>query len=276
VAGRDLGDLQRFVTDVVRGGTPLAAREDLAAEVDAIALPSPRGMTPRDRLEVYREGFWGRHLASLEEDFPTIIALLGGKDAFRRLATAYLAAFPPRTWDLQRLGADMTEFVGTRVPWSDDPLVHDAARLDWAFMEAFDAPDAPPFDPRVLSSAPEDAWPGALVDFHPSVRPLMLRHAAHLLREAARRGEQTKRPAHAPTHLIVHRDAACFLHAVEIEPPALALLESLRGGAPLGDACEACARATSQDPLDVGDRLGGWFQDWTALGWVRAVRFPAP
>jgi hypothetical protein len=273
MAGGDLGDLQRFVTDVVLGGTPLPDRADLAAEVDAMALPSPRGMTPRDRLEVYREGFWARHLASLQEDFPTLIAVLGGNAAFRKLASVYLVAFPPRTWDLQRLGADVPAFVASRTPWSDDPLVHDAARLDWAFMEAFDAPDAPPFDPRVLASAPEDAWPAAHVDFHPSLRPLVLRYAAHELRDAVRRGEPSQRPGPAPTHLVVHRDAACFLHAVPIEAPALALLESLRGGAPLGEACETCARATSQDPLDVGARLGGWFQDWTARGWVSGVRF---
>ena len=48
------GDLQRLVTDLVRGATPLPERPDLAAGVDAIALPGPRGMTPRERLEVYR------------------------------------------------------------------------------------------------------------------------------------------------------------------------------------------------------------------------------
>jgi Putative DNA-binding domain len=273
VASGDLGDLQRRVADLVREVTPLPERADLAADVDAIALPGPRGMTPRDRLEVYRATFWWRHLASLEEDFPTLIAVLGGKAAFRRLASGYLAAFPPRTWDLQRLGADLPAFVASRTPWSDDPLAGDASRLDWAFMEAFDAADAPPFDPRVLASAPEEAWPAAHVDFHPSVRPLALRHPAHELREAVRRGEEPARPGPVPTHLVVHRDAACFLHVVQVEPPALALLETLRQGAPLGEACEACARATSQDPLDVGARLGGWFQDWTALGWVSAVRF---
>lgn len=273
MAGDDLGDLQRLVTDLVRGAIPLPERADLAAKVEAIALPGPRGMTPGDRLEVYRATFWWRHLASLEEDFPTLIAVLGGKQAFRRLASEYLTAFPPRTWDMQRLGSDLPAYVATRVPWSDNPLAHDASRLDWAFMEAFDARDAPPFDPRVIASAPEEAWPAARVGFHPSVRPLALRHPVHELRDAVRRGEQPARPGPSSAHVVVHRDAACFLHAVQVEPSALALLESLRDGAPLGEACEACARATSQDPRDVGARLGAWFQDWTARGWVSGVRF---
>ena len=125
MASGDLGDLQRRVTDLVREVTPLPERADLAADVDAIALPGPRGMTPRDRLEVYRATFWWRHLASLEEDFPTLIAVLGGKEAFRRLASGYLAAFPPRTWDLQRLGADLPAFVASRAPSSDNPLAGD-------------------------------------------------------------------------------------------------------------------------------------------------------
>lgn len=269
MAQRDLAALQRFVTDVVRLGRPVAEHPEVALEVDAVALPSPRGMTPRDRLEVYREMFWWRHLASLQEDFPTLTRIVGGEDAFRALSTEYLAAFPPRTWDLQRLGADVPAFVAAHPRWKLEPLARDAARLDWAFMEAFDAPDAPPFDPRVLASAPEDAWPGARVAFHPSLRLLALDHPAQDLRA----DPTAPLPAPSPTHVVVYRDSGCFLRAAPVEAPAFALLEALGAGAPLGEACETCARAVSQDPLDVGARLGGWFQQWTALGWVSTVRF---
>jgi hypothetical protein len=231
-------------------------------------------MTPRDRLEVYREQFWWRHLAALEEDFPTLRPAVGGQDELRALLAEYLTAFPPRTWDLQRLGAHVPAFVAAHPRLKSDPLARDAARLDWAFMEAFDAADAPPFDPRVLASAPEDAWPGARVAFHPSLRTLSLDHPVHDLRDAARSGEDPALPAPSPTHLVVHRDAECFLHAVVVEAPALALLDALRAEVPLGEACEKCARATSQDPEEVGARLGGWFQDWTARRWVSGVSFP--
>jgi hypothetical protein len=43
----------------------------------------------------------------------------------------------------------------------------------------------------------------------------------------------------------------------------------------LGEACEAAARTSERDPLEIGEKLGGWFQQWTAGGWIRAVRVEA-
>lgn len=272
---RDLAGLQRFVSDAVRGPTLIGSDPALAAQAEALIAPSPRGMAPHERLEVYREQFWLRHLASIDEDFPTLTWVVGGRDAFRELATGYLRACPPCTWDLQRLGVDLPSYLAREARWSDDALARDAGRLDWAFMEAFDAPDSPPFDPRVLASTPEDAWPAARIDLHASLRLLSLAHPVHELRDAVRAGGPVERPAVAPTHLVVHRDAACFLHAVVVEPLAFELLETLRGGVPLGEACEAAARTNQRDPLEIGDKLGGWFQQWTAGGWIRAVRVEA-
>jgi hypothetical protein len=279
--GADLARLQRFVTEAVRGTTPVGAQPSSAAQAESLIAPSVRGMAPHERLEVYREQFWLRHHKNLDEDFPTLIAILGdggelsGRAAFRELAAAYLRAYPPRTWDLQRLGADLPAYVARDQRWREDSLAHDAARLDWAFMEAFDAPDSPPFDPRVLASTPEEAWPAAHIELHASLRLLTLAHPVHEVRAALQGGLDVERPAAATTHVVVHRDPACFLRATALEPIAFDLLERLHGGDPLGEACEAVARASQRDPLEIGEKLGGWFQQWTAAGWIRSVRFDA-
>jgi hypothetical protein len=273
VGERNLGDVQRFVSDAVRGASPIGGDAALRSRAEALISPGPRGMASYERLEVYREQFWLRHLASIDEDFPTLTWVVGGAQAFRELATAYLRACPPRTWDLQRLGIDLPSYLAGHPRWADDPLARDAARLDWAFMEAFDAADSPPFDPRVLASTPEDAWPGARIDLHASLGLLSLAHPVHELRDAVRRGGVSlERPAPARTHLVVYRDAACFLRAAAVDPVAFELLETLRGGVPLGEACEAAARTSRRDPTEIGESLGGWFQQWTAAGWIRAVR----
>jgi hypothetical protein len=269
---RDLAGVQRFVTDAVRGAVPVDRDTGLIARAEALLSPSPRGMAPAERLEVYREQFWLRHLASIDEDFPALTWVLGGRDEFRRLATGYLRACPPRSWDLQRLGIDLPSYLAADARWGQDALARDAARLDWAFMEAFDAADSAPFDPAVLATTPEDAWPGARIDLHASLRLLSLAYPVHELRDAVRAGAAVERPPAMPTHLVVHRDPACFLRAVVVEPLAFELLETLRGGVPLGEACEAAARASQRDPLEIGDKLGGWFAQWTAAGWIRAVR----
>lgn len=272
---RDLTDLQRFVTGAVRGATPVGCDGSLAARASTLLLPSPSGLPPHDRLEIYREQFWIRHLASLDEDFPTLTWVLGGRDAFRALASAYLQAFPPRTWDLQRLGADLPGFVADHPRLQDDALARDAVLLDWAFMEAFDAPDSSPFDAHVLASTPEDAWPTARIDFHASLRLLAIAYPLHDVRTAVQGGAEVERPESVPTHLAVYRDAACFLRAQVLEPLAFELLEALRAGTALGEACEAVARVSGRDPLEIGGELGGWFQQWTAAGWIRGIRFIA-
>jgi hypothetical protein len=269
VPDRHLADVQRRVTDAVqRPSSPTAD----APRAEELLLPSARGMTPAQRLDVYREQFWSRHLASLADDYPTLTWVIGGAGSFRDLAADYLRARPPSTWDLQRLGADLPAFVAGHARWRDEPLARDAARVDWAFMEAFDAADAPPFDPRVLASTPEDAWPGARVALHPSLRFLALGSPVHELRDALKRGAPVTRPAAAITHAVVWRDPSCFLHAASVEPLAFELLVALSGGAPLGEACEAVARAGAADVTELGDKLGAWFQHWTASAWISAVR----
>jgi hypothetical protein len=274
---RDLEDplaaLQRIVTDAVRLPSLIGEDEDLVRRVEELVAPSARGMSAVERLEVYREQFWLRHLPSLEDDYPTL-AWAVGRDAFHALGTEYLLACPPRTWNLQELGADLPGYVASRLPWNSDAIACDAARLDWAFMEAFDAPDAPPLDPRALASVPEDKWQDARIAFNPSCRALPLAYPLHELRNALKQGHACERPAPQVSPTIVCRDAARNLHATAVEPLAFALITALREGALLGEACEHIARSLGEtDPSTLGPRVGAWFQEWTARGWVTAVRF---
>jgi hypothetical protein len=230
-------------------------------------------MTAAERVEIYREQFWLRHLSNLEEDYPTLACVIGAA-ALRELATDYLCAFPPSTWNLERLGKDLPSFLARAHPEHSE-LAVDAARLDWAFMEAFGAPDAPPFDDRALASTPEDAWPGVRVVFHPSLSPLALAYPVHELREAIQRGASPHRPAPSDTRLVVWRDPGCYLRSAPVEPQAFDLLCALRDGAPLGEACEQIAAADpAKMEAELGPRIAGWFQQWTASAWVSAVRLP--
>ncbi|MGO9833729.1 MAG: putative DNA-binding domain-containing protein [Polyangiaceae bacterium] len=266
--------LQTFFVRVAMRRSALGDDAGLVADAERLVVPSPRGMSPADRLDVYREQYWLRHVPSLEEDYPTLAWAVGGPAPFRELAVDYLTAFPPRTWDLQKLGEGLPSHVANSAPWQGDLLVSDAARIDWAFMEAFDAADAPPFDAHVLSVAPEDAWPLATIAFHPSVRALTVAHPVHDLRQAVRDGSVRERPTATTTHVVVWRDAGCRLQAVAIEREAFALLSSLASGMPLGQACDAVARLYGAEAAaDLGPKVSSWFQQWTASGWVSAVRF---
>lgn len=272
---RSLTALQHFIADALRREVSAGDGPAFASDVADLLVPSPRGLDAGARLEIYREQFWLRHLSNLGDDFPTLGWLVGAV-AFREIATGYLVAHPPRSWNLQRLGADLPGYLAARAPWRDDVLPLDGCRLDWAFMEAFDAPDAGPLDLQALTGAPEEAWPGARIALHPSIRRLRLAYPVHHLRDAVKRGDARERPAAAEARVIVWRDAACFLRVASIEPEAFDLLSELARGTPLGPACEAVARAHGcADSTELGTRVGAWFQQWTASGWVSAVHLEA-
>lgn len=267
-----LADLQRYVTVAVRRTSPLGSDAQAADDVGRRVLAGPRGMTPVERLDIYREQFWLRHLANLAEDFPTLSWALGGRAAFEKLAIGYLTACPPKTWDLQRLGERVAEYVASERPWRDAPFLADAARIDWAYVLAFDAPDVSPIDVHVLASTPEDAWPLATIGFHPSLSPLSLRHPAHASRRAIMVGEAAARPAPASTVVAVWRDASCCIRDAEIDPGAFKLLTELAAGRPLGEACESLTRTLEpREASALGARVTEWFQEWTARGWVATI-----
>jgi hypothetical protein len=269
VAGVDLTEIQRLVVEAVMRPDPIEASGSHGAA--ALLRPSARGMTREGRLEVYRDQFWQRHVPSLAEDFPTLRGVMG-EPSFDDLLRRYLLASPPRDWNLQRLGAGVPAFVATHFAPQDDGLAHDAALLDWAFMEVFDAPDAPLLDLRAVATAPPDAWPLARIAFLPALRHVATAHPVAALREAVKKGEPWQRPAAAPGSTVVWRDAACFLHAADVDPVAAQLMIALQSGQRLGDACASVGALHPEIVAEAFDaNVGAWFQQWTASGWLGAV-----
>jgi hypothetical protein len=243
------------------------ATDPAASKTAAAHVAGSARMSPALQLDVYREQFWLRHVKSLREDFPSVQALLGGETAFDRLAAAYLAAHPPDHFRLRDLSAKMPDFLSGTMPWADDPLLADCARLEWALLEAFDAAEAPPLDPSAVAAIREEDWPNARLVLHPSLRFLDLKFPVKDFREAVRAGETPARPEHAHSHYVAYRrNEQLFVEPVE--PGALALLGALANGEALGSAGE---RAAAVDPA-TEEKIGVWFQRWVTLGWVSAIR----
>ena len=241
----ELSALQKLVAEAALRERPLRDDDAMAKRATSAIRESAR-LSSVDQLDIYREQFWARHVHSLEDDFAIARHFIG--------ETAFF------------------ELAATRAPFVDDAMLREAMRLDWAFMEAFDAPRGTPFDPSSIAGATEDAWPRATIVFDPSVRPLALGWPLHEIRAAIRQGESPARPPPRACFVVVFRGPES-LHYAEIEPMAFALLEALRGGAELGAACEAVAKAHGvADADELGPKVGAWFQEWTANGWVSAVR----
>ncbi len=252
-----LADVQRAFGEAIR--SPNAVSEARATFV----APGARG--PATQLETYREQFWLRHVGCMVEDFPALQAVVG-EEAFAALCERYFHAHPPSSFLLRDLGARFAEFLeGAGEP----RFVCDLARVEWAFVDAFDAADAPPLDPASLAGIGEDQWPQAVLALHPSLQLLRLEYPAELVRATFRREGKVLRPEPEPNAMAVYR-RELLLYAEPLEPVAHALLVRLQRGERLGAASEATAAEHPGVALD--QKLGDWFARWTALGWVAAVR----
>jgi hypothetical protein len=265
----NLADSQKFVARALQATVIVDDQPEGPSVTPRFVAGSAR-LTPTAQLEIYREQFWLRHVDAIKDDYATLFALLG-HDAFHSLAEAYLAAHPPTAFSLRDLGADLPVFVATHAPYSEDRLLLDCARLEWAFVEAFDAADATPIAAEAIAAVDEDAWAGARLSFHPALYVVSLEYPAHDYRTIVRRGEDVPRPERAPAHVAIYRGTES-LQYVEIEPLANALYERLAHGEPLGDACEAVASTVPHGALLLEEKVGAWFQFWAASGWITAIQ----
>src|ERR1700758_129123 len=139
-------ELQRRMAQDVR--RPLTAdfemrhTTDDGASVEAIAASyiSPNDwLSSFERLEIYNRQYWFRLISAVSEDFSALNALLGPK-RFDPLILAYLNENPSTSWTLRDLGAKLPSFLESHPEFAGrrHRLAVDVARLEWAYVDAFD------------------------------------------------------------------------------------------------------------------------------------------
>lgn len=73
-------------------------------------------------------------------------------------------------------------------------------------------------------------------------------------------------PDPRPVCLALYRQSRTIQYE-ELEPAAFSLLEALAAGGALGAACDRVAAGLDEAAAEAfGDKMGAWFQRWTALG----------
>jgi hypothetical protein len=92
----------------------------------------------------------------LAENFPRVAALLG-EDRFEALARDYLTDHPSEHPSVRHLGRDLAAAIARRSDVA--PYLADLARLEWARLEVFDAPDSDVMAGDVLRDIPAGRWP---------------------------------------------------------------------------------------------------------------------
>src|SRR5215472_5422591 len=110
-----------------------------------------------ERLEIYNRQYWFRVLASLQEDFPGLQAIVGPL-RFERLCKAYLVDCPSQSFTLRNLGSRLESWL-QRHPEQIRPraaLALEMVRLERAEIEAFDGAAEPVFESADLLTTDPD------------------------------------------------------------------------------------------------------------------------
>ena len=287
-----LAELQREMAAAVM--MPLTPGEDMRrqspdgramADVAATFIAPNSRLTASERLEIYNRQYWFRVLDALAEDFPALRAVVGGR-VFEALSIGYLTAHPSRSFTLRDLGSRLPEWLESHPDFAGrrQRVALDVARIEWAFVEAFDNAERTPLTLDQIATL--DAGSG--LGLQPHLRLLALNYAADelvlALHKQQRRGTSEAGvklevgpapPAKLPklrirpTWVAAHRfDNAVYFRRLEQEE--FLTLAAIRNGLSLGASLEAGFCGSSKTAARLPALVRAWFGHWAELGWICA------
>jgi hypothetical protein len=241
-----------------------AALAPIGGRIDPTLLPlvSGRGpLGPVERLAVYADMSRARLVDVLRDDFPRVAAVLGD-EAFQALAGRYLGRHPSAHPSVRHVGRWFADFVAGETALA--PFLGDLARLEWARVDVFDAPDAEPLRLSDLESIPPARWPMLSLRPIPACRVIECAWPAHELWSALDAGvpvaELDDRPR--ATTIRVWREDWSVSHAAmgELERRAFPLLHR---GEPFAALCAALDADLDAETAAraVGSLLMRWLED---------------
>jgi hypothetical protein len=286
----NLESIQRaMAAAVMQPLTPDDGMQSNAADGRAMADVAASFIAPNsrlnafERLEIYNRQYWFRVLTGLAEDFVALRAVIGSRK-FTALSIAYLTEHPSRSYTMRNLGSQLPawlaahpEFAGRR-----HSLAVDIARIEWAFVVAFDSAERTP-----LTLAQIAALDGSSrLALQPHIELMHLNYPAEELvlelhqrekRQASEAGvgseEEDQPPAklprirRKPTWLAAHR-VEYSVYYLRLEREAGMILDALSHGQNLAEAIEAGFADSRIPAAKRAAKLQQWFNQWAELGWI--------
>lgn len=282
-------ELQRRMEEDVR--RPLTADFEMretaedGTSVGAIAAsyirPNDR-LSAFERLQIYNRQYWFRLISAVSEDFPTLNAVLGS-GRFDALILAYLNENPSTSWTLRDLGAKLPNFLESHPEFTGrrHRLAVDVARLEWAYVDAFDRRHLSP----LTAEEAQAIGPDSKLSLQPHLRLLELSYPVdglvlavkkytpetEIVSNAANRRESpnhVKLPAMRQERiwLAVHRfDDSVYYRRIGREN--FLLLSALRTGATVSEAVTHAFEKTKLNPEERATVMRESFGHASELGW---------
>lgn len=221
-------------------------------------------------LGIYAEAYRLRLIDALRSDYPALSALLGDAD-FESAALGYIDCHPSGHFSLRHFGERMASYVASDPELSRRPHLSELAALEWALIEAFDAPDQAPIAHAEIAAIPPADWGGMCLELHPSLQRLSVRSNAPSLRSAFNERRSMPAPTLAAEEipwLVWRRDLETYFRPLALDEAWV--MDAVHRGSPFGDVCEALCEwvPEEQSPL----RAAGLFSRWVKDGLVTATR----
>jgi hypothetical protein len=235
----------------------------------ARAIDDRGGLSADDRLSIYANAYRARSIEALSTDYPALCRMLGDAD-FASLCERYVRAFPSRSFTLRDFGASLSRHVAGDDAVANRAFMSELAAVEWAFVDAFDAPDAPTADARAMAGwAPED-WPDLEIDVHPSVRWLDLEwNSLEIWKAVTTDGERLPIESFEPRGCFVwRRGFETVFRAVDAVERSAWL--ALAGGGTFASTCEALVGEVEPDAVPL--RAATLLHTWLADGLIAEVR----
>jgi len=270
-----LDRLQRWMQAcILKQGTSEDAilSDEAQAEIPAelargVVLPS-KTLSALERLDIYRNMHVPRMEEALAIDYPALKRFLGAEE-FTRLAARYVAAYPSRSYTLNRLGDHLPEFLATQNDLSKRDFCVDLARLEYALTMVFDANESGRLTPEAVQAVPPDAWESARLKPIEALRLLAFDYPVSRYVGAVDDENRFPRIVRKKTWVVAYR-RDYQVHRMDLREQAYELLSSLASGRTMGEAI-AGVLTRKRRPAMKQSQLFEWFRDWMAEGLFEAV-----
>ena len=224
------------------------------------------GQSPSERLAVYRRNVLANHHDALAAAYPVVRRLVGAA-FFREAAARFARAYPSRSGDLHRFGAELALFLEAYPPARELAYLPDVARLEWEVAQAFHAADAKRLDVRALDVLSEDDRGRIRFRLQPAARLVASAHPILAIWEA-NHPERDGTPARSvgSDRVLVHREGF-IVRARALSPLDWHFLESIARGEPLGKIAD--------DP-SIAPHLESQLLQWTGTGVIDSFSLSSP
>lgn len=233
-------ELQRSFLEAIISGDPSGLEAAVAGN----------GLTPAQRIQVYRNNTFITLTDALAAAYPAIVRLVDRK-FFNYAAARFIPGNLPDRPCLFEYGGGFADFLAAFAPVADYPFLPDVARLEWAVNTAWNAPDRPPLAFEALAGAAMEAGDTLRL----SLDALYLASGWNIdeIWQASRGEADTDTaPAAQPVRLQIRRGGPGVM-VERLDPAAWSLRHHLAHGETLGRAA-AAAFAEAPD-FDLGAAL---------------------